>query len=55
MKTENIELGRVIMGNLQKKLTSSQIIILGFAAVILLGTILLTLPFATWDEKGAVC
>lgn len=54
MKTENIELGRVIMGNLQKKLTSSQIIILGFAAVILLGTILLTLPFATWDGKGAV-
>lgn len=42
------------MENLQKKLTSSQIIILGFAAVILLGTILLTLPFATWDGKGAV-
>lgn len=42
------------MGDLQKKLTSSQIIILGFAAVILLGTLLLMLPFATWDGNGAV-
>ncbi len=42
------------MGNLHKKLTSSQIIILGFAAVILLGTLLLSLPVATWDGKGAV-
>ncbi len=42
------------MGKIQKKLTSSQIIILGFAAVILLGALLLTLPFATQDGKGAV-
>ena len=34
-------------------LTNSQIIILGFAAAILLGGLLLTLPFATADGKGA--
>ena len=42
------------MRNLQKKLTSAQIIIIGFAAVILFGTLLLMLPFATLDGRGAV-
>ena len=42
------------MGYLQKKLTSSQIIIIGFASVILFGALLLMLPFATIDGKGAV-
>lgn len=36
-----------------KKLTSSQIIILGFLGAILLGALLLMLPFATADGKGA--
>lgn len=36
-----------------KKLTSSQVIILGFAGVILLGTLLLMLPFSTGDGEGA--
>ena len=36
-----------------KQLSSSQIIILGFAAVILIGALLLTLPFATQDRQGA--
>ena len=36
-----------------KKLTSSQIIILGFLGAILLGAFLLMLPFATADGKGA--
>lgn len=36
-----------------KKLTSSQIIILGFLGAILLGALLLMLPFATVDGKGA--
>lgn len=35
------------MGKLEKRLSSSQIIILGFAMVILLGSLILTLPFAT--------
>ena len=35
-----------------KKLTSSQIIILGFLGAILLGAFLLMLPFATVDGKG---
>lgn len=42
------------MGRIEKQLSSSQIIILGFAAVILLGSLLLTLPFATRCGKGAV-
>ena len=42
------------MGYLQKKLTSSQIIIIGFASVILFGALLLMLPFATIDGNGAV-
>lgn len=41
------------MSNIGKRLSSSQIIILGFAAVILTGSILLTLPFATQDGQGA--
>ena len=36
-----------------KKLSTSQLIILGFAGVILLGSLLLTLPFATLDGYGA--
>ena len=35
------------------RLSSSQIIILGFAAMILVGSLLLTLPFATRDGRGA--
>ena len=41
------------MGQLQKRLSSAQIIILGFAAVILLGSLVLTLPFSTRDRQGA--
>ena len=41
------------MGRIKKRITSSQIIILGFAAVILLGCLLLMLPFATQDGNGA--
>ena len=42
------------MGQIGKRLSSSQIIILGFAVVILLGSLLLMLPFATKDGHGAV-
>ena len=42
------------MGRVGKRLSSSQIIILGFAAVILLGSLLLMLPFATQNGEGAV-
>lgn len=42
------------MGKIKKRISSSQIIILGFAAVILLGSLLLMLPFATRDGRGAV-
>ena len=41
------------MSNFGKKLSSSQIILLGFLAVILAGTILLMLPFATQTGKSA--
>ena len=41
------------MGNFIRRLSSSQIIILGFAAAILLGCLLLMLPFATMDGQGA--
>ncbi len=41
------------MGRIEKRLTSAQIIILGFAAVILLGSLLLQLPAATQDGQGA--
>ena len=41
------------MSRFKKRLTSSQIIILGFAGMILLGSLLLTLPFATRDGAGA--
>ncbi len=37
----------------KRQLSSAQIIILGFAAVILLGSLLLTLPVATRDGQGA--
>ena len=37
----------------RRRLTSAQIIILGFSGVILLGALLLTLPFATRDGLGA--
>ncbi|MGN1418800.1 MAG: TrkH family potassium uptake protein [Acutalibacteraceae bacterium] len=37
----------------RKHLTSFQIIILGFLSIIILGSILLMLPFATRDGKGA--
>ena len=42
------------MGGIEKKLSSSQIIILGFAIVILFGSLLLMLPIATQDGKGAI-
>ena len=38
----------------QRHITSFQIIILGFLSVIILGSILLMLPIATRDGKGAV-
>ena len=37
----------------KRRLSSSQIIILGFAAAILMGSLLLMLPFATQDGQGA--
>lgn len=40
------------MGDVGKRLSSSQIIILGFAAVILIGSLLLTLPFAVKTGQG---
>ena len=42
------------MITLKKRLSSSQIIILGFAGAILFGSILLTLPFSTRDGHGAL-
>lgn len=41
------------MEQMKKRLSSSQIIILGFAAAILLGSFLLMLPFSTRDGLGA--
>ena len=41
------------MGNIRQRLSSAQIISLGFAAVILLGSLLLMLPFAARDGQGA--
>ena len=41
------------MANINRGLSSSQIIILGFAALILLGSLLLMLPFATQSGQGA--
>lgn len=41
------------MGGIGKRLSSSQIIILGFAFLILLGSFLLMLPFSTQDGQGA--
>ena len=40
------------MVDVGKRLSSSQIIILGFAAVILVGSLLLTLPFAVKTGQG---
>ena len=37
----------------KRKLSSSQIILFGFAGVILVGTLLLLLPFATYSGEGA--
>ena len=42
------------MITIKKRLSSSQIIILGFAGVILFGSVLLTLPFSTRDGHGAL-
>lgn len=42
-----------MMGRFEKRLSSSQIIILGFALVILIGSLLLMLPAATQDGRGA--
>lgn len=44
----------IIMRKNKRQLSSSQIIILGFAGVILLGSLLLMLPIATRDGKGAI-
>lgn len=41
------------MGRMEKQLSSSQIIILGFAALIILGSLLLMVPAATRDGRGA--
>lgn len=41
------------MRSIKKRLSSAQIIILGFAAAILLGCLLLMLPFSTRDRQGA--
>mgnify|MGYP002570361499 FL=1 len=42
------------MITIKKRLSSSQIIILGFAGAIFFGSILLTLPFSTRDGHGAL-
>lgn len=42
-----------MMKRMHRYLSSSQIIILGFAAVILIGSLLLMLPFATQNGQGA--
>ena len=42
------------MMRLGKQLSSSQIIILGFAALILIGSLLLMLPISTQDGSGAI-
>ena len=41
------------MSGVVKRLSSSQMIILGFAAAIMAGSLLLMLPFATRDGHGA--
>ncbi len=41
------------MKQIAKRLSSSQIIILGFLGIILLGSVLLTLPISTQDRMGA--
>lgn len=42
------------MVSIQRRLSSSQIIILGFVAVIILGSLLLMLPISTQDGQGAI-
>lgn len=42
------------MGRIGRQISSSQIIILGFAAAILIGSLLLILPWATRDGQGAL-
>ena len=44
---KKMNIGGVEMGKLERKLSSSQMIILGFAAVILLGALLLMLPVSS--------
>lgn len=44
----------IVMKKLGKSLSPSQIIILGFAGLILLGSLLLMFPIATRDGRGAV-
>ena len=41
------------MGRLERRLSASQFIVLGFASVITIGCLLLMLPFATKDGQGA--
>ena len=41
------------MGEIERRLSSSQIIILGFAAVILVGSLFLMFPASTQDGQGA--
>lgn len=41
------------MAEISKRLSSSQMIILGFAMVILTGSLLLMLPAATREGRGA--
>lgn len=52
-KTFNETVGGETMGNFIRRLSSAQIILLGFALAILLGCLLLMLPFATADGQGA--
>lgn len=38
--------------HIKSLITPARVLVLGFAAVILIGGLLLTLPFATWDGQG---
>jgi len=53
VKTLKDTAGGKKMGNFIRRLSSAQIILLGFALAILLGCLLLMLPFATADGQGA--
>lgn len=48
-----LQTGEMVMAHIEKRLSSSQIIILGFAGVILLGSLLLMLPLSTRSGQGA--